>query len=53
MSPRRRACTAITVAGNARYFATVYGADETAADRAIRDVGLAILGDQRRATIGR
>lgn len=36
----------LTVAGNARYFATVYGADETAAERAISDVGLADLNDQ-------
>ena len=31
----------LTVRANARYFATVYGADETAAEAAVSDVGLA------------
>ena len=36
----------LTVGDNARYFATVYGADETAAEAAISDVGLAARTDQ-------
>ena len=36
----------LTVGANARYFATVYGADETAAEAAINDVGLAVRTDQ-------
>jgi ABC-2 type transport system ATP-binding protein len=36
----------LTVGANARYFATVYGADETAAEAAIGDVGLTARADQ-------
>jgi ABC-2 type transport system ATP-binding protein len=36
----------LTVAANARYFATVYGADIDAAKRAINDVGLTALADK-------
>ena len=36
----------LTVAANARYFATVYGADDEAAEGAISDVGLTALADQ-------
>ncbi len=36
----------LTVRGNARYFATVYGAGDDAADQAIGDVGLAVRADQ-------
>jgi ABC-2 type transport system ATP-binding protein len=36
----------LTVGANARYFATVYGADETASEAAISDVGLADRANQ-------
>ena len=41
----------LTVRANARYFATVYGADEPAAEAAISDVGLAARADQHADTL--
>jgi len=41
----------LTVRANARYFATVYGADETAAEAAISDVDLAARADQHADTL--
>ena len=41
----------LTVRANARYFATVYSADETAAEAAVSDVGLAARADQHADTL--
>jgi ABC-2 type transport system ATP-binding protein len=41
----------LTVGANARYFATVYGADQTASEAAIRDVGLADRANQYADTL--